>query len=65
MSKCLINAFNSQTYSIKPDKSMDYFFKHIDEKHEGYLKDPNKMGKEKCVFYTNNEYLNRIIISYI
>jgi len=55
--KCLVNVFNSQTYSIKPDKSIDDFENKLDERQEGYLKDPNESGKKECVFYTKDENL--------
>lgn len=55
--KCAVNTFNSQTYSIKPKKSMDEFFQSPDARLEGIFKDPNKTGKKKCIFYTEDEYL--------
>ena len=55
--KCLVNVFNRQTYSIKPDKSMDDFENKLDERQKGYLKDPNESGKKKCVFYTKGDNL--------
>ena len=53
--KSVVNVFNSQTYSIKPKKSMNLFFKEPFKKYDATFKDPYKSGKKKCKFHVEDE----------